>query len=360
MAWSPTTDQILNLDGVRRRSDRFRFELCDRDLRPIGEVHPDREKSVPTIQNDSSSNTSRRLSNFMLTANEAADVNTMSDRLRVYMVLQNDAEFLLGTFLWADENTPQRSWGLEHHSELSDFTYILDKQQTQTYGWETGATIVLIMLFLCFRAGFELKNITDIGPESHRALADAMSWQPGATWLQMLKDLGNLVGFTSPWCQSDGKLVFDQIPNPAFDHPRIPAYDGRIIADSILFSKDSLGAPNDFGVFDSGNDRLLAGRYELPASAPHSFQNRSFRIGSTESVQGMGSQAQADMSALQLARDSDVHEYVTFNSTLDPRHDSHEIIDVFGKRWLETSWSMELKSGGLMKHSLKRVHYDVV
>jgi len=362
MVWAPTTDQILNLDGVRRRADRFRFELCDRDLRPIGQLHPDRSSSVISVQNDVSNRTSRRLTNFKLLPDEAAYVNTVSDRLRVYMVLQNGVEFRLGTFVWADENKPRRSWGDEKHAQLVDYNYILDKDTTQAFGWGRGATIVLIMIFLLNRAGFQLEQISTIGPEAERGLADPMSWQPGATWSQMLTDLCNLVGFASPWFDRDGILHLDQPPDPAFNSPSVPAYglDTRIISDSILFSSGLLNAPNDFGMFDSGTSQLRAGRYQLPASAPHSFANRGYRIGQTQSVQGTSSQDIVNKGARTLAQTSDVFEFVTFSSTLDPRHDTYEIVPAFNLNWLETGWNMELTSGGAMQHTMRRIFYDVV
>lgn len=359
--WSPTTEEILNLDGVRHRIDRFRFELCDRDLNPIGELHPD-EGNVPQIQNDTSNNTSRRLTNFKLTPDESADINTLTDRLRVYMRLQNDAEYRLGTFLWADDSRPQRSWGNEQNAELVDFSYVLSQGSATAFGWGKGATITLIMFFLMFRAGFELKDVAVIGDEAARGLRDARSWEPGATWLQMLTDLGAACGFVPPWFDRDGRCHFDQPPDPAFDELTVPSYDAetRIIADSIVHTDDMLSAPNTFAVYDSGTDRLRSGRYDLPASAPHSFAKRGFRIAKVESVQGLETQAIADKAARNLARSSDAFEYLTFNSTADPRHETFDIVEAFGERWLETAWSLELRSGGPMQHTLKRVTYATV
>lgn len=362
MAWAPTTDQILNLDGVRQRTDTFRFELCDRELNPIGDLHPDRLDSSPSIQVDTSNAVTRRLTGMKLIPSEADDVNMLRDRLRVYMTLQNGVEYRLGTFLWADGNRPTRSWGDEQHAELVDFGYILNQPLAGCYGWGQGATITLIIFFLMFRAGFALSNIKTIGAEAQRGLADKLSWQPGVTWMQMLTDLGNMVGFAPPWFTRDGQLIFDQAPDPAFDQPSVPEYESgtRIIADSILHSDNFLSAPNDIGVFDSGTGRLTVGRYELPAAAPHSFAERGFRIGVAQSTQGLESQEQADLAARNLARTSDVFEILTFASTADPRHEVYDIVDALGERWLETAWSLDLRSGGLMQHTMKRVSYDVV
>jgi hypothetical protein len=78
-----------------------------------------------------------------------------------------------------------------------------------------------------------------------------------------------------------------------------------------------------------------------------------------ENVQGLANQAQATRGARNLARSGDAFEHLVFSSTLDPRHDTHDVVVAFGQRWLETGWSMELRSGGLMQHTMKRVTYDV-
>jgi hypothetical protein len=359
MAWSPTSDQILNLRDVRRRFDRFRFELCDQNWNPIGTLHPDREQNVPTVELDTSSNTMRRLTGFKLLPDEVSDVAPLKDRLRVYMTLQNNAEYRLGSFLWVDANEPKRSWGDEHHGELVDPGFILDQKSTRAFGWGRGATITLVMFFLMFQAGFELKDIATIGEEANRSLADPIAWQPGVTWHQMLVDLGNLVGFTPPWFDRDGRLHFDLLPDHETEAPTVPALEDntRIIRDSILSSNDLGRAPNDFATVDSGTDRILAGRFQLPASAPHSFQNRGFRIGEVETVQGMETQAQADKATLELAKKTKAFEILTLTTTADPRHDVFAIVPAYGKRWLETAWSLECRSGGLHNHTLQRVAY---
>lgn len=358
--WEPTTDQILDLDGVRRRADRFEFELCDRKWAPIGTLTPDRGQQI-SISNDTTNEIPRQLSGFKLLPSEREDVNTVSDRLRVYMVLQNGARFRLGSFMWSDANEPSRPWGIESHSSLTDLAQILASPSTKAYGWGRGGTIWLIMMFLALQAAFEVTDIAVIGEEANRGLEQPLSWEPGTTWTQKLNDLGVICGFGAPWFNRDGRLVLDRVPDPLVAQPTIPAYDDdtRVIANSVVWSSDLLKAPNDFGLFDSGTDRLVAGRYELPASAPHSFANRGWRLGVVESAQGLATQDQANSGARALARKSDVYEHLTFSSTLDPRHDTYDVIDAFGQRWLEVSWTMELRSGGTMEHNLRRVSYDV-
>ena len=75
-------------------------------------------------------------------------------------------------------------------------------------------------------------------------------------------------------------------------------------------------------------------------------------------MQGLATQAQANKGAVNLARTRSVaFEWLTFTSTADPRHDTWDVVEAFGKRWLETSWSLELRSGGPMAHTMRRVSY---
>ena len=114
-------------------------------------------------------------------------------------------------------------------------------------------------------------------------------------------------------------------------------------------------------MFDSGTDRMITGRYQIPADAPHSRANRGYTVGRVESAQGLQWYSQANRAAYNLARSAGrAYETLSFTSTADPRHDTWEIIDALGNRWLETSWSLELRSGGAMNHNMRRTTYAVV
>src|SRR5690606_34350648 len=130
--FAPTATQILDLENVRQRTDSFRFELCDKNLKPIGELHPDFSQT-PTIQNDTSNSSSRRLQNLKLFPDEEQDVNPLTDRVRVYMTLQDGTEYRLGTFMWADNSLTLLEWGEVNHSELVDLSFILDQQSTRAF-----------------------------------------------------------------------------------------------------------------------------------------------------------------------------------------------------------------------------------
>jgi hypothetical protein len=364
--WSPTTEQILDLDGVRRRIDRFRFELLNQSNDIIGEIHPSLGGGVgtPTISMNTTNDIARRLSGIHLVPDERADVNTISDRLRVIMILQNAVEFEMGTFLWADASDPHRSWGVEQQAELLDFGLMLDQQATSAVTFNRGQSILNAMVLVAHRANVEFVHIGKVSDNARRSFADPKGWQPGTTWMTMLKEMAELIGVAPPWFDRTGTLQIISPPDPRVDQItcsyRIDGQPGtRIVADSILRTSDLLKAPDDFAVFDSGTDRLRIGRYRLPESAPHSFAKRGYRVGLVESVQGLESGTAATRAARDLARNKGIaFEWLSFSATADPRHDGHNVIEALDERWLGISWRLPLTSGGQQEHLLRKPTYE--
>lgn len=358
MVWAPTTEQILNLDGVRRRSDQFRFDLLDQTGAVIGALHPDRERP-PVVSNDTTRTVPRSLSSFHLPADETRDINPVTDRVQAWMRLQNGVEFSLGVFLWGDASQPVRGWGEEHSSSLVDRTMILNQPFTGSHGWPAGARTDLIILFLVFQAGFTLEDIGGSGDVA--TLSEPVAWPPGTTYTRALTDVGEQIGIAAPWADRHGLLHFEEPPDPTAGDvtAQIPPYGPgtRIIVDSIVRSDDLLAAPNYFFVYDTGIKTSRTGSYSLPASAPHSEANRGFRVAMVEGMQGLASTAQADKAARALSRTKGLaFDWINWSSTADPRHDTWDLVQVEGDTFLETGWSLTCRSGAPMRHTARRAY----
>ena len=69
-----TATEMLDLDTVSGRSDKFRFELLDRDLTVLGEVHPN---NVGGISNQTGGGIKRKIDQLELLPSDQAQVNTM-------------------------------------------------------------------------------------------------------------------------------------------------------------------------------------------------------------------------------------------------------------------------------------------
>jgi hypothetical protein len=353
MAWAPTTDQLLDLDGVRRRADSFRFVLLDKEEQDIGELHPDLD-SPPTMKFDSSGSVQRTMSNFNITAIEAGDINPLSDRLRPEMVLQNGAVFPLGIMLWGDDSEPLRPWGPERASELVDKMNILNQGIRQTFGLGKGADIGLAVLGVALAyLPIEQIDVDSISAD----LGVGTTWALGTAGSKVLTDLLKNVGFLRPYFDLAGHLRMRDTPDVASASPSL-VYEagGRIIADSILDSNDALRAPNLYKALDPSGQAPVVGTYQIPASEPHSFENRGFYVLHEESIQGLKDTARANRAAKALAVTAGRgYRFRSFESTIDPRHDGSEVLTVIGETWMEDAHSFPMISGGKMSHSLRRV-----
>jgi hypothetical protein len=354
MVWAPTTAQLLDLDGVRRRADQFRFELIDQTNTVIGEVHPDMNRA-PTINNDSSAAVPRVLSSFYLTAAEGTDVDTFSDRVRPVGILQNGAEFSLGVFLWATDSEPVRPWGSERASTLSDKMVALNQGTAQTIGFGKGADIGLAALGLALDVFTEDEvNIDAIDAD----LGVGVTHPIGTSRRQILAELMKLVGFLPPWINRDGVLQLVATPNmDTVDPALVYEAGGRVIDGSIARSNDQLDAPNVFRVYEQSGQTSLIGEYRIPASAPHSVENRGYEVCDPQPMSGLKTQARADAAAKALAVTMNTtYRWWSFDSPFDPRHDTWDPVVVFGETGMETKSSMVLRSGGRHNHLVRLVY----
>jgi hypothetical protein len=353
MVWAPTTTQLLDLDGVRRRADDFRFELIDQAGDVLGELHPDMNRP-PTINNDTSAAVPRVLSSFYLTAGEGTEVNTLTDRVRPVMILQNGEEFRLGVFLWTSDSEPVRAWGSERASTLSDKMVALNQGTAQTIGFGKGADIGLAVLGVAL-AVFSQDEIDIDALDAD--LGVGVNHPIGTAHRQILAELLKLVAFLPPWVNRDGRLQIKATPNMDTVDPQL-VYEpgGRIIDGSIARSNDLLDAPNVFRVYEQSGQTSLVGEYRIPASAPHSVENRGYEVCDPQPASGLKTQARADAAAKALAvTQNTTYQWLSFDSTLDPRHDTWDPVTALGLVGMETKSSQVLRSGGRHNHLIRQV-----
>lgn len=354
MVYAPTTAQILDLDGVRCRADDFRFELIDQTGTVLGELHPEIGRP-PSITNDTGAAVPRTLSSFYLTAGEGTAINTITDRVRPVMVLQNGDEFPLGVFAWASDSEPIRAWGSERASTLSDKMVALNQGTSQTIGFQKGADIGLSVLGVALSVFSEDEiNVDSIDAD----FGVGLTYPLGTSHRQILAELLKLVAFLPPWIDQHGVLQLVDTPDMATVDPTL-IYEagGRMVDGSLARSNDQLDAQNVFRVYENSGQDSLIGEYRIPASAPHSVENRGFEVCDPVAVSGLKTQARADAAAKALAiTQNTTYEWLSFDSTLDPRHDTWDPVTALGGTWIEAKQVQVLRSGGRHNHLLRRVY----
>ena len=346
---------LVDLDGVQMRQETVAFDVMDAALNVIGAVYPVRD-SPPRVNNDTRRTIKRSLSGMTLTPVDAAAVNPFTDRIRPRWVIAGDsAVYPLGVFLFADANELVRSSGATLDAELVDQMFIVDQPILSTVSYPIGQPLDTAIADLASTVSVPLVQVDASGLTLQRPA----TWPGGTSLYRILADLCVLAGFLPPYFDSTGTLRCVQAPDPgtATATRSYPA-GSPIIDPSIVRTDELLTAPNLWVIVDTGATAgPIVGTYELPAAAPHSFFHRGFYVTSYTEQQGLFSAAAADAAAQALAV-TDPHgvERASFDTVCDPRHDTFDVVDYGGRRWLEEAWSVACVAGASQSHEMRALY----
>lgn len=357
-------DELLDLDEwVGQRSCSFRFLLYDfvtnqiiRELKPYTD-------STPTLSHDTSRTIVRQVSNLFFNVEDTAALNTISSRLIIQQVFEGRDPITLGTFMWIDQTRLKTTAGLESSCSAVDSMFIVDQQLEQTYSAGTfnpeGVVVSFTNCDEAIRALLEGLPIRFVVEGSDFYTIGV--WTAGSGRGGALGDIAIDGDYFAPWFDRTNTLRFIRTFDPASQVPQFN-YDAgnRIFRDTITLSDNLLEAPNRFIVISngdvSGGTKLpVIGRYDVPASAPHSIANRGFVIPEIIDWQ-VDYATQANAIAANFGQRQTLFETIEFDTPPDPRHDSYDVFVFDGIRWLEIAWSMELIEGGGMSHVGRRTY----
>lgn len=347
-------DQLDLAEGVGQRQATFRFDLVDGPSgRPLGELHPD-TASVPALSHDTTRTVSRTLTGIDLDAAETADLDPLSMRVRPVMLIGGD-EFPLGTYVFTDQVKAVSTAGRQGTHAAADLMLVV-AQPTETTvafaaGTNTGAAITSVLAAVAGLAGF-------VVAASPIALGSPIAWPAGTDRAKIVADLATLGGYLAPWMGNDSQIHVIRTFDPA-DEPATFVFDtgGRVLARSITETTDIIEAPNRFIVVDNSNtDSAVVGVYDIPVAAPHSFANRGFIVAHTSNIQGSGTPVNAASAAETLGRQQGIVGRASMSTPPDPRHDSYDVVRFDGVNWMEVAWSMGLREGAEMTHTLRRAY----
>lgn len=336
--------------GRGQRTETFTFELIDgvtnehkRFLHPFA-------SSAPTLSHDVTRTIPRTVSNVNLSETDTEAVNVVRDRVLISMNVGDDS-YPLGRYMFADQSSARFTFGVLSAVNLVDEMFIVDQPLSE--GFTT--TNVANRGDLVARLLLTRYLITSDVESSVYRLSG--SWSTGTSGASVLNDIARDGNFFHPWCDNNGVLRLIQ----SFDVlGRVPDIDwdasNSIIQGSISETNDLINAPNRFIVIASGGVDItspIVGKADVPSSAPHSINNRGFVIPDVRELQVTGV-THASVIARNLVRNQTLVERTELQTTLDPRHDGHQVIRWRGINWLEVAWSMQLTAGGVMNHTLAR------
>lgn len=342
-------DPLLDLaPWVGQRQATFRFQRFNGVTgEELGEIYPLRGA---TLSHETTRITKRQL-NMDLGVLDTAEINTLTDRIRVFMVFPNGAEYPMGVYMFSDGSRQLYTSGQIGTMALADEMFLVDQQITAGIsgaGFATAAVIQQVLEGLPIRYEME--------PSQYMSME---SWGSGTNRGQILEQLSISGDYFSPWFDNQGTLQFIRTFDPA---DKLPDFDfdahNNVIREPIILTDDLIQAPNRFQVNSTASNDLnqeVSATFDVPPTAPHSVARRGFVVASVSNLP-LSDSSQAAAVAEGLARRQTVFERVTLTTAPDPRHDSYNVIRWHGEKWLEIGWSMSLMAGGAMSHLLRKVY----
>ncbi len=360
-----TADELLNLDAhVGQVSSTFRFDVVDgvTGVR-LGQITPLRS-STPTLEHDTDSTISRRLTGVTLGVADSADFNPLRYRVEPVMILGDAGrtEYPLGRYMVSDDTAARHSQGTLTPTTFFDEMFIVDQELEQGFNALGQPVDNAIRRLL---DGLPIGDVLIEGTASF----STNSWSAGASRGTVLNELATIGGYFKPWFAHDGRLHIRQAFEPGtrladinLDAPP------RVFRESIAESSDLLTAPNRYKVISNNTGGTLGeegeelpppvpvvGVYDIPSSAPHSIAQRGFIIPKVMEAQVTSTSAAA-LYARTWAVQAATYERAELTTPPDPRHDGYNVVRWDERLWLEVAWSMPLVSGGGMRHKLRRAY----
>jgi hypothetical protein len=348
--------------GRGQRSCTFAFDLLDAASgQVLGSLQPTQDQ-IPVLGHDTSRTIMRQLT-LGLDAVDTAAIDTIKDRVRIRLVLPDGRTFPLGKYMFTDNTrAPYTTNRRQSSVVLMDEMFTVD--QPRSTGFPDIATQVNSDFSKPDAAQLVQQLLEDF-PTIEQLIDGSPftilnTWGLGTSSGQVLTDLAAFGDYFPPWFSNDEKLHMIRSFDPA---TKVPAFDwdtyDHVYADSITETDDLLTAPNRIIVVSNdmsdSTASAIIGIYDIPASAPHSIQNRGFVIPDIFNTQ-VSTTSQAQAYARNIGVQQTVYQRTTLSTAPDPRHDSYDVVRWQGQNWLELAWSMDLIEGGTMSHTLRKTY----
>lgn len=343
-------DPLLDLDPwVGQRSASYRFAVVN-GVTGIhqGDITPLRSAQL----NHNTAQSIKRQLTMSLGVSDFAAINTIQDRIWVYMVFPSGVEYPLGKYMFTDASAQQFTSGDLGNLVLNDEMFLVDQGiEKGIDGFAKPVSLVVQETLSGLPINYTLEG---------SAFRSSESWGVGTARGSILEALAVSGDYFSPWFDNSGIMRFIRTFNPADKIPDLDLDAGnQVMRADILKTNDLLNAPNVFLVISNNSSDLNAasvGIARVPANAPHSVQNRGFAITETQNLQ-LSDSIQAQAVAQGLANRQTIFERVSLSTAPDPRYDSYTVVHWQGQLWLDLAWSLTLVEGSPMTHTLRRAYH---
>lgn len=361
----PYTQAAIN-DALRAtaRTWDFRYERVNNSGQVVGPIEVTGAKVAHAALADKVKRT------FTGAISPDATVDFLSDRLRAYVrLLMPDGawnEWALGTFLLTTSQTARRATAPRTAVPVTGFDLLqvlAEDSVTDRYVVASGVNYVTAITTVLTSAGFLSNTVA----ATTKTLPAALEWEPGTSKLAIVNALLAAINYET--------LSMDPLGNPtasAYEAPDAAAVlwaygldSASLVRPGTFSALDLFNVPNVVVGYVSHPDRtpLRSVATNSSPTSPLSTVRRGrsiVRILDPQTVQDVADQATLDAKVSQaLAESTQQYETIEFATGIMPQHDDADVVTfdygLGANRYRETAWEIEMKAGGVMKHTARRV-----
>lgn len=338
------------------RTVSYRYELLDKNDRPIGDV-----TASGSISFDSASAIKRVAS---LSVKEEKEVDYLSDRIKPYMRLKvagKMLEFPLGVFLMSSPSRRADAVTISKKVECYDKTQILSDDKFDTrHLIRAGENYINAAASIIASAG-----ITNYRLDACTlTLRTDIEFALGTSKLSAINQLLKAINYNELWADSYGCIRATQYQPPEgkkIDIYYVPGKESIVIpgGEELL---DTFQAPNKIVRYleNAESECLKAIVTNSDPASKLSTVSRGRVIVDTAPVNDIADQATLEAYTQRVAAEKKIYQQVVFQSAVMPHHEfldclylKNKELGVTGK-FIETAWSINMSVGSTMTHTCRK------
>lgn len=320
----------------------------------------------PKITMDSTGSIKTKFSGSFMVPGE--DVDWLSDEIKPVMIIDG-VYYNLGRFLPATISESDDGVTKQIKVDAYDRSWIVRDTKTETVLYfASGTNYINAISSVLATCGITIISAT----ETSATLADDREdWDIGTSCLDIVNQLLGEINYKDLWFDSDGVAILEPRATPTadnIDHVLDENNIESLLIPGISKQTDIFSQPNVFICVCSNADKssgMVATAENTNPQSPLSIARRGRRISAVYNVDNIASQAALQLYADRMVTDSLMRgEVIDVTTGLLP---GYGVGDVIGLKYgdimgicEESRWTMPLKVGGQMSHTLNRVVMNLV
>lgn len=340
------------------RTVKFRYDLLNYEEIKIGELTAEGGSlglnSLAQI---------KRKGSFNFKENELKDVDWLNDKVQPILVIDG-IEHKLGIFIISSPTRNYRGGGIYRNVECYDTSLILlEDKFDNRYRILKDTNYTTAINQILASAGIWKISI----PHFEGQIKTDREFEIGYSKLEAVNSLLQEINYTSIWVDETGNFTASPYILPNDRSVELTYKNDNmsiIIPDTATEEIDLFNVPNKWVVVATNPETnpLTAIHTNENGASPTSTINRRRTIVDFREVDNIASESVLNEYIRRIAYEaSNVYGKFIFETALTPHHGymtalfcEHDKLKISNK-YIETSWEMDLKSGGTMKHSARRV-----